>query len=350
MNNQEIINSNCKLVNTVWIEKGIVLTIIYYLIKKYDLIINKIIIIDNIRYISLFKLLFPKLVFEKYIKHNKKNFYFNIRKIIKKQDVIIDYINNYDGYINTDKIKLVPWFDMNDILISYIYNSKKKLYTNKYLNFIINFNKCRRANYNNNIYDKVMENQIYYYYLNNNNNINIEKLNQLINKYIYNYTDTVNNYIIPIEVKNKKNNLKIIQEKNDNNLKIIKEEKNDNNLKIIKEMKEMKEKNDDNLKIIQEKNDNNLKIIKEMKEKNDDNLKIIREMKEKIKNTERKIEDLNQTGVDIGKENLTNISNIKSQLDNINTYNSEQFNKFIKIIKKKFLLINEILNNQIHSK
>lgn len=284
MYNQEIINQNCKLVNTVWIEKGIVLTIIYYLIKQYNLIINKIIIIDNIRYITLFKLLFPKLVFEKYKKHNKKNFYFNIRKIIKKQDVIIDYINNYDGCINTDKIKLVPWFDMNDILISYIYNSEKKLYTNKYLNFIINFNKCRRANYNNNIYDKVMENQIYYYYLNNNNSVNIEKLNQFINKFIYNYTDTVNNYIIPIEVNNNKNNK---------------------------------------------------------------NNKIIEEIKKKINDTEQIIKNLKNKGHNIGDNNEKNIRNMKSKLDEINNKNNNKLlNTFIKIINKKLSLINIILKNK----
>jgi hypothetical protein len=200
MVNQQIPNTKCKIVNTVWIERGIILTILYYLIKKYDLIINKIIIIENAKYRILFKLLFPKLIFEKYEKDNKKNFYFNIRKIIKKQDIIIDYINNYDDFINTSKIKLVPWFDMNDILVSYIYNSNKKMNINKYLNFIINFNKCRRGDYYNNIYDNIMEHKIFNLYLKNNKNININNLNYIINKYIKgNYTNTVNNYVIPLQ-------------------------------------------------------------------------------------------------------------------------------------------------------
>ena len=45
MVNQQMPNTKCKIVNTVWIERGIILTILYYLIKKYNLIINKIIII-----------------------------------------------------------------------------------------------------------------------------------------------------------------------------------------------------------------------------------------------------------------------------------------------------------------
>jgi hypothetical protein len=66
---------------------------------------------------------------------------------------------------------------MNDILISYIYNEKEKLYLDKYLNFIINFNKCRRGNYNNEIYDKYIENKIFEQYLNFNNKFTINDLN-----------------------------------------------------------------------------------------------------------------------------------------------------------------------------
>ena len=220
MVNQQMPNTKCKIVNTVWIERGIILTILYYLIKKYNLIINKIIIIENAKYRILFKLLFPKLIFEKYEKDNKKNFYFNIRKIIKKQDIIIDYINNYDDFINTSKIKLVPWFDMNDILVSYIYNSNKKINIDKYLNFIINFNKCRRADYYNNIYDNIMEHKIFNLYLKNNKNININNLNYIINKYIKgNYTNTVNNYVIPLQEQKIYNvNTNLLNDKIDTNL------------------------------------------------------------------------------------------------------------------------------------
>ncbi len=137
------------------------------------------------------------------------NFYFNIRKIIKKQDIIIDYLSNYDDYIHTKKIKLVPWFDMNDILISYEYNQKEQLYIDKYLNFIINFNKCRRANYNNDVYDNYIENKILKLYLQFNNKITEKELNNTINKYIHNFTDTVNTYLIPI-VNNQENKQKDI--------------------------------------------------------------------------------------------------------------------------------------------
>jgi hypothetical protein len=205
-------NNNCNIVNRVWIDKGIILTVLYYLIKKYNKLLNKKIIIEITRYRILFKILFPKLNFYSFEKDDKNNFYFNIRKIIKKQDVIIDYINNYDYIIQASKIKLVPWFDMNDILISYIYNEKEKLYLDKYLNFIINFNKCRRGNYNNEIYDKYIENKIFEQYLNFNNKFTINDLNNIIDKYIYKYTDTVKTYIIPVTNENNNKNQKLIEE------------------------------------------------------------------------------------------------------------------------------------------
>ena len=51
--------------------------------------------------INLLKLFFPNLKFRLFKKHKKRNFYFNIRTIIKQQDIIIDYISNYSEIINT---------------------------------------------------------------------------------------------------------------------------------------------------------------------------------------------------------------------------------------------------------
>jgi hypothetical protein len=201
-------NNTCTIVNTVWINKGIFLTILYYILKKYDILLDKIIIIDITRFRLLFRLLFPRLTFKKYEIDNKNNFYFNIRKIIKNQDVIIDYLNSYDSFIPTKKINLVPWFDMNDILISYTYNKKKKLYIDKYLNFIINFNKCRRGNYNNQIYDKFIENNIINRFLLFDTDYTLTKLNKILITYLHHYTDTVNNYIIPNNVIKSKRQIK----------------------------------------------------------------------------------------------------------------------------------------------
>ena len=185
-------NNQCNMINIVWIDRGIILTIIYYILKKYDILLKKTIIINNLRYINFLKILFPKLKFDKFKKHKNTNFYFNIRNIVKYQDIIIDYLDNYDEIINTNKISLIPWFDMNDILISYEYKASNKLNINNLKIFIKNFSNCRRSNYNQQIWDIFIENYILQKYLSFNKNTNISSFLNFFNNFIKsNYTDTV---------------------------------------------------------------------------------------------------------------------------------------------------------------
>jgi len=189
-------NTNCRIINIVWIERGILFAIFAYILKNYDKLIDKIIIIDNKNYRTFFSIIFPKLKFNKYKDENSHNFYFNIRRIIKKQDVIIDYISNYKKYINTKKIKLIPWYDLNDPLIIYKYNENKKLKIKKYTIFFKIFSSCRRANYNGTIWDSYIENKIMLSYIKKNPNIKFNFLLNFINTFIRsNYTNTTNNII-----------------------------------------------------------------------------------------------------------------------------------------------------------
>jgi len=203
MNN--ILQKNyCKIINIVWIERGILLILIYYLVKKYDILLKKTIIIDNQRYCDFLKLLFPKLNFSKFTKHYKKNFYFNIRTIIKKQDIIIDYVNNYFDYINTNKIVLIPWYDMNDILIAYEYNKKEKIKFLKRKLFIVEFSKCRRGGYGADIWDIYVENYIFTKYILFAKKVKLESLLIMFNNFIKkNYTNTVIEhprvYYVPVQ-------------------------------------------------------------------------------------------------------------------------------------------------------
>jgi hypothetical protein len=185
-----LLNNQCKMINIVWIERGILLTLIYLIIKKYNFLKKKKIIINNNRYIILLKLFFPDLKFSVFKKHKSKNFYFNIRNIIKKQDIIIDYINNYNDIINTKKISLIPWFDLNDILILYNYDKNEQLYIKKYVKFIKNFSYYKRCNYHNMLWDIYVENYIFKKYNKFNKNINIY-INYFNNFIKSNYTNTV---------------------------------------------------------------------------------------------------------------------------------------------------------------
>ena len=90
-------SQNCKLVNIVWIERGILLCLMYYIIKHYKTIFVKNLIVEPVQYRRFLRLIFPKLIIKKYNEHdnNRDNFYFNIRRLLKKQDVFIDYIRNH---------------------------------------------------------------------------------------------------------------------------------------------------------------------------------------------------------------------------------------------------------------
>lgn len=195
LQNNILPNQQCRMINIVWIDRGIILTIIYNILKKYDQLKNKKIIIDNKRYIKFLEIIFPKLKFSIFKKDKSKYFYFNVRKINKKQDIIIDYIDNYDKYINTNKTTLIPWFDMNDILISYEYNSKDKMECDKLKKFVRGFSNCRRANYNNEIWDIYVENYIFKKYSLHNQTTNINVIINMFNNFIKtNYTNTVIEY------------------------------------------------------------------------------------------------------------------------------------------------------------
>jgi hypothetical protein len=73
--NNILLNSQCKIINIVWIDRGIILTLIYYICKKYNDIYNKTIIINNKIYRKFLKYIFPQLKFKPYSNHNNNNFY-----------------------------------------------------------------------------------------------------------------------------------------------------------------------------------------------------------------------------------------------------------------------------------
>ena len=185
-----IMNTNCKLVNIVWIERGIILMIIYFIIQNYKELKNKNIIIENKKVRDFIKSIFYKLTIPNKTSSSSKNFYFNIRKIVKQQDFIIDYINNYDKDIPTDRLWLVPYYDRNDPLIIYKYSKTKKISTKEYKNKISLFSNCQRGNYmNTNTYwDILYESTI----INKSKNIISSDIYNLLNTYLTSsYTDTV---------------------------------------------------------------------------------------------------------------------------------------------------------------
>lgn len=177
-------DNTCKLVNVVWIERGILLVMISCVIKKYTELLNKIIIIENDRYREFMKILFTTHKFQKFVQHNSNIFYFNIRKIIKMQDIVIDYANNYDDIVYTKKIDLVPWYDMNDILIYYKVDPTKMLNIKETMVSLKFFSKCPRGNFRGHAWDAYIETSILSAYAKVNGTKNASSTLKLINRFL----------------------------------------------------------------------------------------------------------------------------------------------------------------------
>ena len=196
-------NLNCNLVDIIWIERGILLMIIYFIIKNYNNLEKKKIAITNKEIREFFKNIFLNLDFVDSFEKSKNDFfYFNIRSIKKEQDIIVDYLKNYDDFIPTKKIWLVPYYDLNDPLIIYKYNKKSKLDANLEKEIIKNFN-CPRGNYlNSGVYwDIYFENTI----INKAKEFGILNVQNLINNYfIHNFVNTkiqkpnLTNFVFPV--------------------------------------------------------------------------------------------------------------------------------------------------------
>jgi hypothetical protein len=197
-----LFNNKCKLINIVWIDRCIKLAIIFNILLYYEQLLNKIIIIDNCEYRYFIRHMFPELKFIKFNKnnniYNKKYFYINIKNILINKDIIIDYISNYPINIPTDKIYCIPWFDVNDPIITFIYNKNNNLEYLVEYNTIFNFSHCIRSNK----WDIKIEYMIlnYYRYIKSINNIQLvyNKFNYYIKKNYNNYNMNNKIYYYPI--------------------------------------------------------------------------------------------------------------------------------------------------------
>jgi hypothetical protein len=195
--------NKCNLVDIIWIERGILLMLIYFIIKNYNNLEKKKIVINNKKLRNFLQGVFLNLNFlDKFEKNKSDYFYFNIRSIQKNQDIIIDYLKNYDEFIPTKKIWLVPYYDLNDPLIIYKFNKKAKLDADLEKDIVKNFT-CPRGNYQNSgvFWDINFENTI----INKAKNFGLINISNLINNFLLeDYTDTsikknnITNFIYPI--------------------------------------------------------------------------------------------------------------------------------------------------------
>ena len=192
----------CFPINIIWIERGIILLILEHICDNYHSIKNKNIILENNKYRQFIQSIFKNLSFSQNSISNKDTFYFNIRKIIKNKNIIIDYLNNYNDFIPGTDVKLVPWFDYNDPLIFYIYNNNKKTSVQTIKHYLQKLY-CNRGNFKGSYWDLYREKQILIKFSRINRNISWEKLFYLLNTYFKKHQKTFiinKNHFIPITI------------------------------------------------------------------------------------------------------------------------------------------------------
>jgi len=240
---------NCKEVNLVWVERGIIVIMIYIILKNYDSYKNKKIYISNKNLNVFFSYIFDKLTFVDDTK-GKDVLIFNIRKEVKKEGVTIDYLSNYDNYVPTNKIWLVPYYDMNDPLILFEHSKYGRLDVDIFEEKFKNFSSCERGNYMNKgiIWDVLFENCV----IEKARKFGIDNLYFIINNFVKNkYTNTIERIYYPfmgfnetkkepsinLTIKNQETN-KVEQEKHTEEKKIIKNDYEERLEKLIDIMNE----------------------------------------------------------------------------------------------------------------
>lgn len=186
---------NCKEVNLVWVERGIIVIMIYIILKNYDKYKNKKIYIPNKNLNIFFSYIFDRLIFVDDLK-GKDVIIFNIRKQIKQEGITIDYLSNYNDYIPTNKIWLVPYYDMNDPLILFEHSKYGRLDVDIFEEKFKNFSQCERGNYLNKgiVWDVLFENCV----IGKAKKFGIDNLYFIINNFVKNkYTKTIERIYYP---------------------------------------------------------------------------------------------------------------------------------------------------------
>src|SRR5579871_3594269 len=126
----------CNKVNFVWETKGILLGIIYYILKKYNYFKENIIIINDTKIRHILKFLFIDLDFSK----KGEGFHINIKNN-ERSDLVINNLNNLSD-LHTKHIYLLPWYSKDNPIIMYKHKDEKELDVKLVKEKIKDFSKC----------------------------------------------------------------------------------------------------------------------------------------------------------------------------------------------------------------
>lgn len=133
--------------NLIWENKGIILGLIRYILKYYDELIDKTIIINNDKIRHIIRKIFYDFTFKKKSRDNSQDneFVISIKSTPENHGLIINNINNLTE-IN-GKIILLPWYDKDNPIIMFEYNKNKSYDVEKIKNKINKFTQNERMNW-----------------------------------------------------------------------------------------------------------------------------------------------------------------------------------------------------------
>ncbi len=182
-------NNKCPKINFTWENKGIVLGIIYYILKRYNKLENQRVGLDNKKLRILLSSLFTRIDF------TKKGVGFTINvKNSKREGLVINNLNNLSD-VRTKKIYLLPWYDKDNPTVMYFHRPEQVYDLGKFVNDTKKFSRCDRTKsyirqnfvnscYGLNIWDTDVEFSILDAYVRKFRNFDVATLYKLISDYL----------------------------------------------------------------------------------------------------------------------------------------------------------------------
>jgi hypothetical protein len=189
--------------NIIIEDRGIIVGIMYYILKRINRLFNKIIVIHDKRIRDIIKYFFYDLN----IKKAGDGFQINIRNNNHNSGLIINNLNNLPEKIHAKKVYYLLWFNKDNPIVMYEYEQNKIKDKNKIKKDFDNFYRtlhemCKVAEWNvtsdNDIIKKFTKRYIIYG--------NTEKISNYISCYVNNYLNCEKEimmvpYILEKEVK-----------------------------------------------------------------------------------------------------------------------------------------------------
>jgi len=158
-------------------DRGIILGIVYYILKKYDSLKKRNIIITEKRIRKIIKYLFPELSF-----HTKRpnSFVINIRNQVHS-DLVINNINNIPA-IHTKRLYYLLWSSRDNPMVMYKHDNKHTKYHEKILSkFHGIYDNCNSLSWN-----TEKDNAILTSYLHSHDTMDLNGLSNFISCYVNN--------------------------------------------------------------------------------------------------------------------------------------------------------------------